>query len=115
MLVVQVPPNQIVAVVAVRDSLVSAAGTVPVLLAVPAAGVSRSAGRRVCALVLDLALVDVPRVGVMHVPIVQVVGMPFVLDGSMTTSRPVLVVMLLVALVLHAAPLFGSPDLQMLP
>jgi hypothetical protein len=51
----------------------------------------------------------------MHVPIVQVVGMPFVLDGSMTTTRPVLVVMLLVAFVLHAAPLFGSPDLQMLP
>jgi hypothetical protein len=41
--------------------------------------------------------------------------MAFVLDGSMTAPGPVLVVMLLVGLVLHVTPLFGSPDLQMLP
>jgi|SRR6266478_9014086 len=115
MLVVQVAADEIVAVVAVRDRLVSAAGAMAVVLGVLAAGVSRRAGRRVRALVVDPALVDVPRVGVMHVPVVQIIGMSFVLDGSMTAPGPVLVVMLLVGLVLHAAPLFDSADLQVLP
>jgi hypothetical protein len=48
----------------------------------------------------------VAAVGVVQVPIVQVVGVSFVLHGAMTAARPVFMVVLLVRGVIHVAPPF---------
>jgi len=52
----------------------------------------------------------VAAVRVVQVPIVQVVGVSFVLDGAMAAARPVLMVVLLVRGVIHrcASPFVGE-------
>ncbi len=101
---VEVPAHQIVAVVAVGHRLVPTAGTMRVVLVVLAAGMLRRARRQVLARCLEGAFVDVPAVAVVQVPIVQVIGVSFVLDGAMAAARPVLMIVLVVCGVIHGAP-----------
>jgi hypothetical protein len=45
----------------------------------------------------------VPAVAVVQVPIVQVIGVSFVLDGAMAAARPMFMVVLVVRGVIHGA------------
>jgi hypothetical protein len=107
---VEVPADQIVAVVSVRDRFVAAAAAVLVTVGVLAAGVLRSAGGRVLACRLELALVDVPLVAVVEVTVVQVVRVVGVLDSAMAAGRAVHMLMTIVRRVAHGSCSFRSPD-----
>ncbi len=84
--VMQVPVHQIVDVIAVGDRLVSASGAVLVAIVVRAARVIGRAVRGVGAADRQLVLVDVVRVRMVQVPIVQVVGMTVVADRHVATA-----------------------------
>ncbi|MBL8922437.1 MAG: hypothetical protein JNJ54_26535 [Myxococcaceae bacterium] len=79
--VMQVPPDEEVDVVSVRDRLVSAASAVDVALLVSRALVRGGARRGVPAVHLDHALIDVPGVGVVQVALVEVIDVIAVADG----------------------------------
>jgi hypothetical protein len=99
--VVQVAVDDVVGVVAVRDGVVAAGSAVDVVLGVAAramrrgavGGVGRADGERV--------LVDMPRVRVMEVPVVEEVLVPVVLDRLVAAARPVLVIVAFVGLVVR--------------
>lgn len=99
--VVQVTRDEVVGVVAVRDGFVAAAGAVSVSLVVRSAGVAGGAGRGVRAADGDGVLVGVVAMHVVQVPIVEVVGVPVVLDGNVSAARAVGVRMLVVRLMGH--------------
>lgn len=100
MLMMQVSLDEVVGVVAVRDRLVAAAGTVLVACVVAAARVIWRAGARIGLRHRDRVIVDVPLVRMMHVPVVQVVRMPLVRDRRVPAIRAVLVIMSLVRVVI---------------
>lgn len=79
--VVQVPCHQVVDMVPVRDRGVAAARSVRVLRRVPGAGVRGRARGGVVRVHRDDALVDVPVVGAVKVPVVCVVDVAVVRDG----------------------------------
>ena len=99
--VVQVPVDDVVGVVAVRDRVVPARGSVNVIRVVRARAVGRRASRGVRSADRERVLVDVARVRVMQVPIVEEVLMPVVLDRLVAATGPVLVVVTLVRLVIR--------------
>ena len=98
---VEVPADQIVAVISVGNRFVAAAATMLVTVGMLAAGVLRSAGGRVLACRLELALVNVPLVAVVEVTIVQVVRVVAVLDSAMAAARAVHMLMSVVRGVAH--------------
>lgn len=85
----QVPVDQIVDVVAVRHSLMSAAWAVLVGGVVACAVVARRAGVGVCGGHLDPVLVDVVAVHVMQVPIVKVVDVAVMADRGVAAAGAV--------------------------
>jgi hypothetical protein len=87
--VVKVPGHEIIDVPAVRDGFVPAAGTVSMASGVPAACVRRRARRRVRGRHPDGAFVDVPVVGPMQMPLVDVVRVPVVLNGHVAAPGAV--------------------------
>jgi hypothetical protein len=93
---VEMPVHQVVHVVAMGHRLVAAARSVPVLAIMAAAIMVGRAAVGVVRRDLDRVLVDVPLVGMMEVPVVQVVDMIAVLDGDMPAIGPVGVRMILV-------------------
>lgn len=106
--VVQVTIHQIVDVVAVRDRLVATPLAVDVVCVVAAAVMVGRAGGRVAVRDLDDVLIDVVTMGMVQVPIMQVVGVPIVLDGLMAASRAVDVVVRFVDIASrHWGPLHG--------
>ena len=96
---VQVAVDEVVDVVAMRDSLVAAVRTMDVPWFVTAAGVSRSAG-------LGIRVTDGKGVFfngssiclMMKVSVMQVVDVSLVLDGRVTAACSVLVIVILMAL-----------------
>ena len=100
MLMMQVSLDEVVGVVAVRDRLVAAVGTVLVACVVATARVIWRAGARIGLRHRDRVIVDVPLVRMMHVPVVQVVRMPLVRDRRVPATRTVLVIMSLVRVVI---------------
>jgi hypothetical protein len=86
---VQVPADEVVDVIAVRDGVVPAARPVHVTRNVGAAGVRGRARRRVRSVDADCALVDVAGVGVVQMPVVQVIGVAAVCDRRMTAAGTV--------------------------
>lgn len=89
--VMEMSVDQIVDMVAVRYGFVSAAGTVPVVLVVSAAGVIGRAAAGIAIAHLDGVLVDVIAVGVMEMAVVQVVDVVTVPDRGMAARRAMLV------------------------
>jgi hypothetical protein len=86
---VQVTVHPVVQVVAVRHELVAASTPVHVPFLVAAARVSGRAPRGILACDADRVLVDVIPVLVVHVPVVQVIGVVVVGDGSVPAAGPV--------------------------
>jgi hypothetical protein len=84
MRMVQMIVDEIVDVIAMRHSIVSAARPVHVVRSMTAADVAGLAVRRVCGIDADRALVDMVAVRVMEVAIVQVVDVTVVVNGAMT-------------------------------
>ena len=86
---VQVPVDQIVHMVAVGDGFVPTARPMHVIGVMASALVCRRASIRVGFRHRDDMLVDVVAVGVVQVPVMEVVNVPFMLDGLVTTARAV--------------------------
>jgi hypothetical protein len=106
--VVQVAIDQIVRVVAMRNSLVPATGAVLVSRVVSAAAVTGGAVGGVRAADRDGVLVHVVAMGVMEAAVVEIVRVPVVLHGGVTAAVAVLVLVLLVDLVIaHVFLPFG--------
>ena len=93
--VMQVAGHQIVDVIAMRDLLVTAIGTVNMAGRMCAAIVLRCAALRVTPAGGDLVIVDVIAVLMVHVAIVKVVGVSIVAHGDMSAVRTVRVGMAL--------------------
>jgi len=91
LLVVQVSFDQIVSVVAVRHGFVSAAGSMRVIFAVSVTAMLAARPFRVIVADRHSVFVDVPFVNIMHVPVVEVIGVPLMLYGGVAASRTVLV------------------------
>jgi hypothetical protein len=87
-----VPIDEIIDVVAVGDGLVAAAGAVLVILGMTAAVVPRRALGRVLAADPQPVLFDALGSHVVQVPVVQVINMAVVLNGSMATGGSMLMV-----------------------
>ena len=87
--VMQVPVDKVVDVIAVRHRVVAAARTVDVAVLVSVAAMARCAGIRVSFVDGDRALVDMIAVHRVEMPVVQVVDMAVVLDGTMPAMRSV--------------------------
>jgi hypothetical protein len=94
--VVQVTVDPVVQVITVRHAFVAASAAVHVPLLVAPAGVGRRTARGIFARDADGVLVDVVPVLVVHVPVVQVIGVVVVRDGSVPTAGPVAMCMILV-------------------
>ena len=88
---VQVPADEVVDVVAVRNLFVTAAGLMHVRDLMLAAGVLGRAVRRIGRADLQDMLVDVVAVRVMQMPVVQVVEVVAVLDRRVPAIGSVLV------------------------
>lgn len=99
MRVMEMPANQIVDMIAVRNSFVAAARAVLVSGIVPRTGVIGRAGRGIGRAHFDGVLIDMIAMRLMQVAVVQVVHMIAVLDGHMAAARPVDVGMAFVDLV----------------
>jgi hypothetical protein len=104
--VVKVSTDQVVRVVTVRHGFVSAAGTMRVGLVVSAARVARGARRGVLPADAQGVLVGVVAVDGVKMALVQVVGVPVVLDGGVTAAGTVGVRMLVVRRMAHRGDLF---------
>ena len=90
--VVQVPVHQIVLVVAVRNTLMSAIRP----MHVGAALLFRRAAFGECGPRAQTVIVHMVAVSVVHVAVVKIVGVPVVLDGGVSAIRAVLMGMPLV-------------------
>ena len=101
---VQVPVDDVVGVVAVSDRVVPARRTVDVILVVAAGAVCGGACRGIRSADDERVLVDVARVRVVQVPVVEEILMAVVLDGLVAATGPVLVVVAFV-MVRHWDPL----------
>jgi hypothetical protein len=94
--VVEVAVHEVVDVIAMRDRRVPTAGAVHMVLRVAGAGMARRAVGRVRGVDANGALVDVAFVGVVEVPIVEVIDVVTVADGRVAAARAVDVVVRLV-------------------
>ena len=113
-LVVKVPLDDIVDMVAMWDSVMPALPTVDVALLVRGARVGRRAGGGIRLLGREDVLVDVPLMAMMPVSVVEVVFVPLVLDRFVSAGGAVCVLVSHVRLVLsHGQPPsvahFGTP------
>jgi hypothetical protein len=98
--VVQMTVDEIVSMVAVRNSLVATATAVIAAIGVAFAVLLRGAARRMSRVDGECVLVDVAFVRIMHVAVVQVVRMIVVPHGRVTAVGTVLVRMIGVGRVL---------------
>jgi hypothetical protein len=104
LLMVQVSIDQVVGVIAMWDSFVSASRAVFVVSVVGLAFVPRLGDHRILDAHAQPVLVDVSFMNIVQMAVVQVVGVAFVFDGGVPASRTVLVRVVAVnfAFVCHA-------------
>ena len=91
---VKVPVDEVVDVIAVPQLRMAAVWSVNVARSVPTAVVLRRASIRVLGRYLEDAFVNVVAVYVVQMPIVEVIDVIVMLDGEMTTSWSVLVLVI---------------------
>lgn len=106
--VMQVPGDEVVDVIAVRDRFVTAARAVEMALGVTRAAVRRRARGGIGRADLEDALVDVPIVGVVEVAIVEVVDVVAMTDGEMAAVSAVDVIVIGMGGVAHDFFFFPS-------
>ena len=99
--VMQVPGDEVVDVIAMRDRFVTATRAVDMALGVTSAAVRRRAGGRIGRADLEDALVDVPIVAVVEVAIVEVVDVVAMTDGEVAAVGAVDVIVIGVGGVAH--------------
>ena len=92
--VVQVPADEIVDVIAVRNGLVPAVGSVDVPGLILRGGLAGRTAVWVLLVDSDLMLVDVALVRVMQVAVMQIIRMPIVAHGDMAAVGAVLMVVI---------------------
>ncbi len=109
---VKMVADDVVDMVAVRDRLVSTARAVDVGLVMAAALVVRSAGVRIAAVFGEPMLVHVVAVHIVHVPVVQIIGMAVVVDRRMTAAGTMLMVMFLMGVARAVHGNFSSIEKQ---
>jgi hypothetical protein len=97
----EVPGNEVVDMIAVRDGFMTTVGSVDVGGVVSAASVSGGAGVGICWGYGKSVLVDVVTVGLVEMAIVQVVDVAIVQDGGVATAGAMLVGVRLVNFVIH--------------
>jgi hypothetical protein len=98
---VQVTVHQVVRVIAMRHGFMPAVGSMLVAGFVsPAVVIGRAVGR-VPAVHLEPVIVHVILVGMVHVSVVQIVGVPFVHHGRMPAAGSMFVRMVRVSIVCH--------------
>jgi hypothetical protein len=103
----QVAIDEVIDVVPVGDGLVTATRTVVVRPLVRAARVRRRAGACVAATDADAVFLNAAAIGMMQVPVVQIVDVAFVKHRGMTAIRAVLMRMVGVRMVGHGqSPFF---------
>jgi len=107
MRMVEMPVDEVVDMIPVRNGFVPAAGAMHMVCVVRPAGVVSGAPRRIGFIHVDLVLIDVVLVGVMKVAVVEVVDVIAVLHGRVATIGPMLMAMLGVRFTGHdkASPL----------
>ena len=86
---VQVAVDEIIDVVPVRNGFMAAAGPVTMTKAMSLTSMSRRAGGRVCRADGKDMLIHMVFMEVMKVPVVQVILMVLVVDGTVAAKRPV--------------------------
>ena len=89
--VVQMAIDEIIRVVAMRNRLMAAAGTVDMICGMAAALVVRGATVRICGGDFDHMLIDMVPVDMVEMAVVQIVNMPGMMDGDMAAIAAVLV------------------------
>lgn len=94
--VMQMALYEVIHVIAVRDCLVTAVGTMRVRRVMTVAGMTIGAVRRIRRTDLEGVLVDVALVGMVHVSVVKEVGVAVVLNGSMAAVLAMLMGVILV-------------------
>ena len=102
--VVKVTIHEIIGMIAVRDGLVAAVGTMPVSGLVSPAIVVGGAFGRISSVHLEPVIIHMTLVRMMHVPVVKVVGVSIVQNSGVTAAGSVLMRMTLVCFVSHRAP-----------
>ena len=98
--VVEVVLDEIVGVVSVRHFGVPAVGTVAVVVGVAATVVAGRARLRVRRVDSDPVFIGVPLMGMVEVPVMEVVNVSLMHDGRVPAARAMTVVVLLVRLML---------------
>ena len=93
MRMVQMPVDEVIEMIPVRNGFVTAAGTMHMVCVVPRASVVSGAASRVGFVNVDRVLIDVVLVGVMEVAVVKVVHVITMLHGGVATISPVLMAM----------------------
>ena len=98
---VEMTSHEVVRMIAVGNSFMPAARAVPVGGFVTAAGVSRTAFRRIIGIHFQLVFVHVVAMHIVHVAIVKETLMPIVHEGGVAALISMLVCVFLVNLVVH--------------
>jgi hypothetical protein len=94
---VQMPIDEVVDVIPVRNSFVPAVRSMNVVGIVSAAGMFRSTGFRICVADRNRVLFDFSTLGlVMKVAVVQIINVPVVLDRGVTATGTMLMIVVLV-------------------
>ena len=108
----QVPVDQIVHMVTVRDDLMAATRTMHMGMVVAERVSShRSATIRICFANFDHVLINVIAMGMMQMAIVEIVNVVSMLDGNVAAASPVLVIVMVVMwqiAVAHEGSFFGQ-------
>jgi hypothetical protein len=101
MYMVQMTSDEVVGVIAVGDSFMSAAAAVLVTDFVTSAGVSVAALRPILGIHVELVFIHMVAMHKVHVPIVKETLMPIVHDGGMAALFSMLVCVFLMNLMFH--------------
>jgi hypothetical protein len=102
--VVQRPFHQVVRVIAVRNCLVTAAGSVAVRRIMRRAAAKGSTIRRIPVRHIDAVFLDVFAARMVQMSIVQIIGVTIVLDRGVSTVRTVRVGMTFMSVLPHVGP-----------
>ena len=79
--------DEIVGVTAVRDRLMSATGPMSVLTVMRSTRMSRGASGRIRATLRQGMFIHMPLMGTVKMPLMQIIDVTFVFDGSMPAAR----------------------------
>jgi hypothetical protein len=93
MWMMQVPVNQVVKVVTVRNALMSTAGTVHMSLVMSTALMTVCASNWICGVNIKHVFVNMIDVHVMQVTIMQIIGVAGMSDGQVATGESMLMAM----------------------